>query len=53
MMPINWLMIFLLCLMCLFIMIIMLNSFLLHYKFKNINNNKYLMNFKKTKKWLW
>nr|QBP33719.1 ATP synthase F0 subunit 8 [Bombus asiaticus] len=49
MMPINWLMIFLLCLMCLMIIMILMNSLLLNFNMKKINN----MNFNNKWKWLW
>nr|DBA43952.1 TPA_asm: ATP8 [Bombus pratorum] len=59
MMPINWLMIFLMCLTCLFITIILMNALLLYMKMKDINNNKKNnnkknnSNSKKKKKWEW
>nr|DBA43692.1 TPA_asm: ATP8 [Bombus nevadensis] len=48
MMPINWLIIFILCLLCLFMIMINMNSLLLYFNFKN----KFLKNYKKWK-WNW
>nr|QBP33745.1 ATP synthase F0 subunit 8 [Bombus kashmirensis] len=52
MMPINWLMIFLMCLTCLIIIMILMNSLMINYKLKNnsykIKNNKMI-----EWKWLW
>nr|DBA43822.1 TPA_asm: ATP8 [Bombus ussurensis] len=49
MMPINWLIIYILCLTCMFIIIIMINSFILFFKIKNINNKSIYKNWK----WMW
>nr|DBA43640.1 TPA_asm: ATP8 [Bombus lepidus] len=53
-MPINWLIIFLLCLMSLFIIMMMMNSLLLYIKMKKIMfNHMYNKNIYKKWKWLW
>nr|DBA43939.1 TPA_asm: ATP8 [Bombus terricola] len=49
MMPINWLIIFLTCLICLMLIMILLNSFLLDFKIKNLKKK---IIYKKWK-WLW
>nr|DBA43718.1 TPA_asm: ATP8 [Bombus superbus] len=49
MMPINWLIIFLLCLMSLFLMMIMINSLMMIYNFKN----KYIQTSKLKWNWSW
>nr|DBA43601.1 TPA_asm: ATP8 [Bombus impatiens] len=53
-MPINWLMIFIMCLMCLFLLMILMNSFMMIFPVKNKNIMKKINknNFKKWK-WLW
>nr|DBA43796.1 TPA_asm: ATP8 [Bombus supremus] len=49
MMPINWLIIFIMCLMCILIIMMLMNSLILFYKNKNMNNSYFL----KKWKWLW
>nr|DBA43458.1 TPA_asm: ATP8 [Bombus sylvicola] len=52
----NWLMIFLMCLMCLFIIMMMINSLLLFYMMKiiNFNKNNKCKNYMNNKwKWMW
>nr|DBA43731.1 TPA_asm: ATP8 [Bombus soroeensis] len=46
MMPINWMLIFFMCLMCLFIIMILMNSFLMYFHLKKNKNLIY-------KKWTW
>nr|DBA43874.1 TPA_asm: ATP8 [Bombus polaris] len=49
MMPINWMIIFLLCLICLMTIVILMNSLMLYFKMGNVNS-KFLY---KKWKWMW
>nr|ALO64536.1 ATP synthase F0 subunit 8 [Bombus pascuorum] len=49
MMPINWLMVFFMCLFCLIMLIILINSLILIFKMKDKKNFLDFLN----KKWKW